>query len=290
MLFLDDAKRFILHCRSGVDQAPLQVYSSALLFAPERSVIRETFQRHISWITTKPVVELNWSLCLLTLDGHRDGVESLAFSGDGRLASGSADQTVNIWDAATGALQRTLEGHDDYIMSAASSDDGRLLASSSVSGDKTIKVWDAATGALLRTLKVKDYLGNPLRPARFSSDGSHLLTEQGRVRLLVGGDASDKQEGQAGYKQASGDAAQSHSGAQTCETMEYYGCGISCDEKWITWNGQNMLWLPLDYWAESLAISPLTDTMALGCKSGRVVSIGFSSSSTLEQEHLFQHL
>ncbi|EQL01948.1 NACHT and WD40 domain protein [Ophiocordyceps sinensis CO18] len=165
LLFLDDAKRFILHCRSGVDQAPLQVYSSALLFAPERSVIRETFQRHISWITTKPVVELNWSLCLLTLDGHRDGVESLAFSGDGRLASGSADQTVNIWDAATGALQRTLEGHDDYVESVAFSDDSQLLASA---GGKTVKVWDVATGALQRTLEGH---GDKVNSVAFFNDG-----------------------------------------------------------------------------------------------------------------------
>jgi WD40 repeat protein len=39
----------------------------------------------------------------LTLKGHTGGVESVAFSPDGkRLASGSGDQTVKVWDAATG--------------------------------------------------------------------------------------------------------------------------------------------------------------------------------------------
>ena len=40
---------------------------------------------------------------LLTLTGHRSHVKSVAFSPDGKwLASGSQDQTVKIWDLATG--------------------------------------------------------------------------------------------------------------------------------------------------------------------------------------------
>src|SRR5207247_8610712 len=41
-------------------------------------------------------------------------VWSVALSGDGRLAAGSADGTVRLWDAGTGAFVRTLRGDRPY--------------------------------------------------------------------------------------------------------------------------------------------------------------------------------
>jgi hypothetical protein len=66
------------------------------------------------------------------------------------LASGSGDNTVKLWDLATGAGLRTLTGHIGSVDAVAFSPDGKQLASGS--SDDTVKLWDPATGAGLRTL------------------------------------------------------------------------------------------------------------------------------------------
>ena len=70
----------------------------------------------------------------------------MAFSPDGtRIASGSDDNTVRLWDAATGQpIGHPLTGHTDAVSSVAFSPDGTRIASGS--GDNTVRLWDAATG------------------------------------------------------------------------------------------------------------------------------------------------
>src|SRR5436190_2010191 len=97
--------------------APLQVYASALVFSPTRSVVRKYFQaEEPDWITTKPAMEANWNACLQTLEGHSGPVWSVVFSSNGqRLASASLDNTVKIWDAASDQCLQTLEGHSGPV-------------------------------------------------------------------------------------------------------------------------------------------------------------------------------
>jgi hypothetical protein len=102
---LRDARRFILFHKRPIEIAPLQTYASALVFSPERSLVRELFKKEEpDWIISRPRMEADWNACLQTLEGHGGTVRSVAFSVNGqRLASGSDDKTVKVWDTATGA-------------------------------------------------------------------------------------------------------------------------------------------------------------------------------------------
>jgi WD40 repeat protein len=60
------------------------------------------------------------------------------------LATGGSDNTVRIWDVATGQERATLNGHTDVVSTDAVAPDGSWLASGSL--DKTVRIWDVAAG------------------------------------------------------------------------------------------------------------------------------------------------
>jgi WD40 repeat protein len=73
----------------------------------------------------------------------------MAFSPDGQsLASASSDETVILWDVATGLpIGRPLSGHTDVVWGVAFSPDGKTLASAGQ--DKTVILWNIGAESLI---------------------------------------------------------------------------------------------------------------------------------------------
>lgn len=115
---------------------------------------------------TKPVALLK------TLDGHEGTVKCLVFTPDGqRLITGSDDQTIRVWDIATGQQLLSLAGHTSAIKRLVIKSDGLTLVSAS--DDQTIKLWDLSNGQELGTLKGHT---SYLNAVIFSPDGKLLAS------------------------------------------------------------------------------------------------------------------
>ncbi len=120
------------------------------------------------------LVDISSGEVIYSLISPDDYWESVDISPDGKtLASGSGQNTVKLWDAATGRELRTLQDHGDLFSSAvvAFSPDGKMLASGSE--NTTIKIWDATTGEEVVTLS--SYEGD-VRRVVFSPDSRKLVS------------------------------------------------------------------------------------------------------------------
>ncbi|KAK6342185.1 hypothetical protein TWF730_001664 [Orbilia blumenaviensis] len=197
--FIHDAHRFTLMNRPVADTTPLQLYSSALIFAPQESIVRKTFLYKVldaNHFKNLPLVEVKWDDLLQTLDPHdligysknpglggvscyeNPGLQvhvGLEFTPRGDRIATSAEHrrhfAITIYDSFTGAEVRTLSGHQGLVCAMAFSKDGRLLVSGSM--DKTVRVWDSVTGALKFTLQGNE---GDIKAVSFSSDEKSIIS------------------------------------------------------------------------------------------------------------------
>src|SRR5690606_34646983 len=105
------------------------------------------------------------------LRGHEDEVTGVAFGLENqRLASGSRDHTIRLWDMATRQTVMVIK-HGDWVRRLVASPDGNLLASACKDG--TVKVISFATGEVIRTINAHE---GGVDCVAFNHDGSLLAT------------------------------------------------------------------------------------------------------------------
>lgn len=103
-----------------------------------------------------------------------DAVFSVALSSDGRrIASGSADNTVRVWNAATGEVMNgPFKGHTDHVQAVVFSLDGKRVISGSRDG--TIRVWDIESGETI--VRPITNSGGSINSFDLSPDGRHIVS------------------------------------------------------------------------------------------------------------------
>ena len=105
-----------------------------------------------------------------TILGDSVWIYGVAISPD-KLASGTEDGKISIWQPRTGDLKIPVAAHNQAVRSVAFSPDGQTLASGSY--DRTIKLWNVPTGQLLNTLAGHN---NAVWSVAFSPDSQTLAS------------------------------------------------------------------------------------------------------------------
>jgi WD40 repeat protein len=271
--------QFSLQFHYMISYAPLQAYYSALIFAPETSLVRRTFvnqvQQEVELLSTR---EVDWEACRGMEWDHSNCVRALAFSPDGQLvASASDDSTARVWEAATGICRSTLEGHSDYIRAVVFSPDGQLVASAS--DDWTVRVWEVS-GTYCSTLEGHN---DWVTAVAFSPDGQLIVSSSDdqtvRVWDVVTGKCRSTMETHSQLITAvafSSDGKILHTNVGDFPStvplpswQKKQPFNIQVQDQWILRNQQRFLWIPDHYRIHVIAVHE--DIVCLGMKSGRVV-------------------
>ena len=112
------------------------------------------------------------------------GIHGISLSPAGtQLLSGGRDNSLLLWELASGQALRRFIGHADFIVDVAFTPDG-LTAVSTAQNDPLL-VWDVATGSPVRRLPINNRLNSAFRPTlALHPDGQTMLATDADGAIL----------------------------------------------------------------------------------------------------------
>jgi WD40 repeat protein len=90
---------------------------------------------------------------------------------DKQIVSINHENTIKVWDVASGNLMQTFAGHTDWVYGILLSPDGKYLLSGSL--DNSIKKWDLNTGKIVQTIEAHK---NGITWLASSADGKYFIS------------------------------------------------------------------------------------------------------------------
>lgn len=90
---------------------------------------------------------------------------------DKQIVSINHENTIKVWDVASGNLMQTFAGHTDWVYGILISPDGKYLLSGSL--DNTIKKWGLTTGKIVQTIEAHK---NGITWLASSADGKYFIS------------------------------------------------------------------------------------------------------------------
>jgi hypothetical protein len=276
--FIADARQFVVYFRDGIENAPLQIYYSGVMFSPEASIVPQPLadRQCPDWIAQPPEVESNWPQSLHTVRDSREPILQMTFTSNSRLVSRSVGGQINIWDTESGSCLPVVS-NNAYPSWAdcpfATWREDRIAMPFS----NSIGIWDAKTGIHRQKVVIEDH---EIDQVAFTDDGKYICSVSKRLlpNLEYDNSGLNGQDSKQGYKKRSEENFVHIHNLSTGECVRKFGCGVD----WLDFR-----FSPKGQWITSLGMTlakwdPYNDLHFVELESGRRhMILGFSADGTL---------
>ncbi|KAJ7575617.1 hypothetical protein C8J56DRAFT_409802 [Mycena floridula] len=179
---LDEARRLVVENFALISEFPLELYRSALIWLPKRSIIRSQYADKVQQTLPQVILGLSetWGVCEQVIYAS-DPISTVAVSSN-KVVSGSSDGSVSVWSASTGERRNVLLGHTGSITAVAVSKDGTTIISGSEDG--SVLVWTVESGVYETILSGED--SGSIRSVTISeSDAGYVMAACDRDGVRV---------------------------------------------------------------------------------------------------------